>query len=93
MRTDNICRNNGYKVSRYKPTNLKAQGATNRINTKKSTPRHILIKLLKTKYKKKKKKTCKKPEEKYTLLEETNSNSCGFLIRNLGGQWEVKQHF
>lgn len=50
---------------RYKPTDSTTQGTSNKINPKNSTPTHVIIKLLKTIYKK---KPWKHPEKNSTLL-------------------------
>lgn len=67
-----------------------AEHAPNRIQPKKSTPRHKMVKFLKTEDKKNlehKRKTTPEPQEN------NSSNDSGFLIRNRGVQPEAEQYF
>lgn len=68
-----------------------AEQTTNRIKQKKPTPKHNIVKLLKTKGKKSFNATRKKTTS--DLQEKNNSNDSAFLIRKSGVQTEVEQYF
>ena len=67
-----------------------AEWILTRINSKKSTPRHIKIKFLKTNNKKSQKQWQKNDT---SLIRENNLNDSRFLITNYWGQKAVARHF
>lgn len=69
-------------------TGFLAQETTNRTHPEKSTPRHSMMKLVKSKDQERKKKNPQKQPEKNDVLfiEEQVLNDCRILIRNHGGQ-------
>ena len=81
---------NSQKFSkRYKPTDSRSWYIPNRINLKKPTARHVIVKLLNTED-----KTLEKSERNDTLPIEENQFKCsGFFLRNHIDEKEVVQHF
>ena len=82
-------------INLAKDRNLQIQEAEwiqNKINPKKSTPRHMIVKLLKTKDKQKNFEAAREKQH-LTFKGEKKLKYSGFLIRNYGGQKKVLQHF
>lgn len=74
---------NFQNLTRDKRIDSRSRATPNRVSPKKFTSRHDIIKLLKTKTKKKILKSAR--EKQHVFVGENNLNDSGFLIRNHEG--------